>query len=72
MERCNAVPLYRRFNMAVKKSESKSKKTKTVEVKTEKHGTVIGEYSTSVYDNGKLLSFDIDWDKLKEHMKKVG
>ena len=34
--------------------------------------TVTGNYSTSTYNNGDLISFDIDWDRLKEHLRKVG
>lgn len=35
-------------------------------------GKVEGNYSTSTYStNGVLINFQIDWDKLKEHMKKV-
>jgi len=33
-------------------------------------GTVEGDYSKSTYENGVLISFDIDWAKLAEHMKK--
>ena len=61
--------------MATKtKSESKPKAKKAVKKESSVAitGTVQGEYSTSVYNNGELISFDIDWDKLKEHMKKVG
>ena len=60
--------------MATKtKSESKPKAKKVVKKESPAiTGTIQGEYSTSVYNNGELISFDIDWDKLKEHMKKVG
>lgn len=34
--------------------------------------TVTGNYSTSTYVNGDLISFDLDWDRLKEHLRKVG
>ncbi len=61
-----------------KKSDSPKKSSKTKskddDIKTLKmnDGTVQGEYSISVYNNGELISFDIDWDKLRDHMKKVG
>lgn len=61
-----------------KKSDAPKKSSKTKskddDIKTLKmnDGTVQGEYSTSVYNNGELISFDIDWDKLRDHMKKVG
>ena len=35
-------------------------------------GTVEGEYSKSEYLNGELIRFDIDCDKLRDHIKKVG
>ena len=37
-----------------------------------KDGTFKGEYTTYAYNNGELISFDIDWDRLKEHLRKVG
>jgi hypothetical protein len=60
--------------MATKtKSESKPKAKKVVKKESPAiTGKIQGEYSTSVYNNGELISFDIDWDKLREHMKKVG
>lgn len=54
---------------------SKEGKTKTSVTKTEilvdRNGEILGEYSKSVYNNGELVSFDIDWDKLRDHMKKI-
>ena len=53
--------------------QSRTKKTVTqIETLKMPDGTVDGEYSRSVYVNNELVSFDIDWDKLREHMKKVG
>jgi len=67
--------------MATRKRAEKSKVpkeyptniTKTVVDKL-KHpdGTIEGEYSRSVYFNNELISFDIDWKKLEDYMKKVG
>jgi len=62
---------------AAKKAEPKAKKTKVVEKIEEvkapaiPDGIVEGIYSTSVYKDGDKISFDIDWDKLKEHMRTV-
>ena len=49
-------------------------KTTTTVVDKLKHpdGTIEGEYSRSVYVNNELISFDIDWKKLEDYMKKVG
>jgi hypothetical protein len=60
-----------------KKSEgSKSIPTKTTITQVDNlkylDGTVEGEYSRSVYVNNELVSFDIDWKKLEDYMKKVG
>jgi hypothetical protein len=55
----------------LKEYKTKSTVTKT-DILRNADGTIDGEYSRSVYVNGELISFDIDWDKLKEHMKKVG
>ena len=46
-------------------------KVKKIEAPKTVDGVVEGEYSKSLYNNGELVSFDIDWDKLKEHMKKI-
>jgi len=52
--------------------KSKTPRVKKIESpKLLKDGVIEGEYSKSVYNNGELVSFDIDWDKLKEHMKKI-
>ena len=59
---------------AAKKAETKTKTVTApaVEPAEPKTGTVTGLYSESVYNNGELISFNIDWDKLKEHVGKVG
>lgn len=54
-----------------KEGKTKTSVTKT-EILVDRNGEVQGEYSKSVYVNNELISFDIDWDKLKDHMKKVG
>ena len=60
---------------AAKKIETKTpKKKKEVEeviVAPVKDGIEIGNYSTTVYKNGDKISFDIDWDKLREYMRTV-
>jgi hypothetical protein len=60
---------------AAKKTEPKpTKKKKEVEeniVAPVKDGIEIGNYSTTVYKNGDKISFDIDWDKLREYMRTV-
>ena len=60
---------------AAKKTEPKpNKKKKEVEeiiIAPVKDGIEIGNYSTTVYKNGEKISFDIDWDKLREYMRTV-
>ncbi|NDB84985.1 MAG: hypothetical protein EB127_20135 [Alphaproteobacteria bacterium] len=59
----------------IKTSKTRVKKTEKVlpslTTPEAKSGTVQGVYSTSVYANGELVSFEIDWDKLKDHLKTV-
>ena len=43
----------------------KEVKAEVVAVEQVKDGTFKGEYSTSLYNNGELISFDIDWDMLR-------
>ena len=31
-------------------------------------GKIEGMYSTSLWNNGELISFDIDWELLKKHV----
>jgi len=52
----------------IKNKPLRIKKAESPEIKS---GVFEGEYSKSLYNNGELVSFDIDWDKLKEHMKKI-
>jgi hypothetical protein len=47
----------------------KEVKAEVVAVEQVKDGTFKGEYSTSLYNNGELISFDIDWDMLKKHVQ---
>ncbi|NBS61474.1 MAG: hypothetical protein EBT26_05465 [Microbacteriaceae bacterium] len=54
--------------MATKKT--KTKKTQ-VEKVAPKDGLIEGEYSKSLWNNGELISFDIDWDKLTEICKNL-
>lgn len=53
-----------------KEGKTKTSVTKT-EVLVDRNGEILGEYSKSVYNNGELVSFDIDWDKLRDHVKKI-
>ena len=46
-------------------------KTELVEVKPEEPGVHVGNYSVHTVDNDGKVSFDIDWDRLREHMKTV-
>jgi hypothetical protein len=63
----------RKKSDAPKKASSRTKTTvEKVQFLKTADGTIDGEYTRSIYINGELISFDIDWDKLKEHMKKVG
>ena len=60
----------------VAESAPKSKKpakvkTELVEVKPEEPGVHVGNYSVRTVDNDGKVSLDIDWDKLREHMKTV-
>jgi len=57
--------------MEQKKKRGRKAKIVTSDPVVQKDGIIIGEYSKSVWNNGELVSFDIDWNKLAEHMKKV-
>lgn len=46
-------------------------KTELVEVKPEEPGVHVGNYSVRTVDTDGKVSFDIDWDRLREHMKTV-
>ena len=46
-------------------------KTEVFDVKPEEPGVHVGNYSIRTVDNNGKVSFDIDWDKLREHMKTV-
>ena len=46
-------------------------KTEVFDVKPEEPGVHVGNYSVRTVDNNGKVSFDIDWDKLREHMKTV-
>ena len=51
----------------------KTEKLDSTSSTTQKHGVVEGNYSVSNWNNGELISFNIDWDKLKkifDEMKK--
>jgi len=60
---------------AVKKSEPKKKTTsnKVIEptVAPITTGVIEGNYTKTVYENGEKISFEIDWDRLKEYMRTV-
>ncbi len=53
------------------KPTKKKKEVEEVIVAPVKDGIEIGNYSTTVYKNGEKISFDIDWDKLREYMRTV-
>ena len=54
---------------ATKKVEPKTtKKKKEVASEPIISGKVEGNYTTTVYENGDKISFEIDWDKLKQHV----
>lgn len=46
-------------------------KSELVEVKPEEPGVYVGNYSVRTVDNDGKVSFDIDWDRLREYMKTV-
>lgn len=52
--------------MATKKVRAKKPKEQNV---VQNHGKIEGQYSTSLWNNGELVSFDIDWDKLAAIVK---
>ena len=54
-----------------KKRGRKVKILSSDSIAVQKDGIVEGNYSKALWNNGELVSFDIDWDKLAEHMKKV-
>jgi len=54
--------------MATKKVRAKKPKEETV---VQTNGKVEGQYSTSLWNNGELVSFDIDWDKLAAIVKSL-
>ena len=51
--------------MATKKVRAKKPKEENVV----QNGKIEGQYSTSLWNNGELVSFDIDWDKLAAIVK---
>ena len=52
-----------------KTTKSKSKSTKKMPVVN--NGVQEGQYSRSTWNNGELISFDIDWDKLAAIVKNI-
>jgi len=58
-------------NKAEKSAVSKPKKATILTQPLRVTGNVVGLYSTSIYNDGELVDFIIDWDKLKEHVKSV-
>lgn len=36
-----------------------------------KNGLVMGEYTRSFYENGKLINFEIDWHRLAKYMQNI-
>lgn len=56
--------------MATRKPRTKKVK-EVIEDTNVQHGLVEGEYSKALWNNGELISFDIDWDKLATIVKKM-
>ena len=54
--------------MATKKIRSKKPKEENV---VQNHGKIEGQYSTSLWNNGELVSFDINWEKLSKIVKNL-
>ena len=54
--------------MATKKVRSKKLKDPVVQTQD---GVVEGEYSTFIWENGTLVSFNIDWKKLSRIVKNL-
>lgn len=52
--------------MATKKVGAKKTKKQIV---VQADGKVEGQYSTTLWNNGEIISFDIDWEKLAEIVK---
>jgi hypothetical protein len=46
-------------------------KTELFDVKPEEPGVHVGNYSVRTVDHDGKVSLDIDWDRLREHMKTV-
>ena len=61
----------KKVDKVINETKTKPLKVKKIEAPKTVDGVVEGEYSKSLYNKGELVSFDIDWDKLKEHMKKI-
>ncbi len=57
--------------MAKKVSEKPVKVRKVKSKPEEAYRIETGLYSTSTFEAGKLVNFDIDWDKLREHVKQA-
>lgn len=54
------------------KRTSKPRKNKVPQIQQPlNHGLTEGQYSSSLWNNGELISFDIDWDKLAEIVKNI-
>jgi hypothetical protein len=55
-----------------KKVSEKPVKVRKVKSKPEEASRIeTGLYTTSTFEAGKLVNFDIDWDKLREHVKQA-
>ena len=53
----------------ITKKPTTTRKKNVTEVK--QNEIVVGNYSTTVYQNGEKISFDIDWDRLREYMRTI-
>jgi hypothetical protein len=56
---------------ALKPKKPAKVKTGLFEVKPEEPGVHVGNYSVRTVDHDGKVNLDIDWDKLREHMKTV-
>lgn len=52
--------------MATRKTRTKKTKEEPI---VQNDGRIEGQYSTFLWNNGELVSFDIDWDKLAAIVK---
>lgn len=56
---------------AAKAKKPTKVKTDLFQVRPEEPGVHVGNYSVRTVDQDGMVSFEIDWDRLREHMKTV-